>query len=210
MTVGLLEDGKKKASANTAVQRNMKGTKMNDNTCTDEQRQKWTLALQQEMGLPESGSVADAVRWFATGVPDEPMGVQLSTLAMENRIDVVSAIFQSEHDPEPTAFAVAYRTMIGADFGGCLPVALGKDQPLALYAPQAQYLYQLDERGTLTRRTGQTVKGLQLAHRRAMKRLRRAAAAIDLSTSNVTWETLRPGDREVLKASIGHIVVNAA
>lgn len=183
---------------------------MTNVNCADEQMQKWTRALRLEMGMPAGGSGADATRWFATSVPDAHLGARLGKLAIESRVDLVMTVFFSTEDREPTGFGVAFRTMSGATVGGCVPVALSKDEPITLYSPEAQCLYHLDDRGILSRRCGERVNGLQLAHKRAMKRLRRAVARIDLNEPGVKWQNLQDHEPTIPLSKIKSVFVQAA
>src|SRR5690606_2564938 len=163
---------------------------MNNVTCTNEEMPKWVEALRREMGMPDGGSCTDAARWFAV-VPDEQSWVRLGKLAVESRVDIVMSVFLEERDREPTSFGLVFRTMSGALVSGCIPVAFGKDEPISLYASEAQCLCYLDDRGILARRCGERLNGLQLAHKRAMKRLRKTARTIDLNAFGGRWQPLQ-------------------
>ena len=163
---------------------------MIDYNRTDEQMQRWTEALRREMGMPAGGTGTDATRWFALSDPGEQIEVKLGKLAIESRVDIVVSVFRHKRDREPTTFGVVFRTLKGAWVAASIPVVLGKDEPVSLYSPESQCLFSLDERGILAKRCGERVNGLQLAHKRAMKRLRKAAATIDVNALGGRWQAL--------------------
>ena len=182
---------------------------MIDSNRADERMQRWTEALRRKMGMPTGGTGTDATRWFALSDPGEQIEVKLGKLAIESRVDIVLSVFRHKEDREPSTFGVVFRTLKGVWVAAGIPVVVGKDEPVLLYSPESQCLFSLDERGILAKRCGERVSGLQLAHKRAMKRLRKAAATIDVNALGGRWQALG-SEASIPLSKISKLTVRAA
>lgn len=140
--------------------------------------QKFAWGLRQQMGYPLFAPANDCTAFAGGGIADFALGMEIAVLATQMRKDIVHLGWRDVADAEPTTFAVALREMVQVDWlDGLFPFAEDDMAPIVLVSTRRDKNIAVGPRGLLERRSGKP-KALGKGKARAMRRIRRAAAAM--------------------------------